>query len=52
MLVVEVPEVDGQLVELVVAQVPMGQQRVEQREGQRALPTHSLLGGREGGGDM
>lgn len=40
MFVAQVPQVDSQLVELVVLQVPVGQQAAEEGEGQAALLTH------------
>ena len=42
MLVAEVPQVNGQLVELVVPQVSMGQHVAEQGEGQATLTTNTL----------
>lgn len=48
MLVAQVPQVDGQLTQLVVPQVAVGQQDPEEGEGQGALTTHALLQGGQG----
>lgn len=45
MFVAEVPQVDGQLTQLVVPQVAVSQENAEQREGHGALTAHVLLRG-------
>lgn len=47
--VAQVPQVDGQLAQLVVPQVAMGDKDAEEGEGQGALTPRALLGG--AGGD-
>lgn len=39
----EVPQVDGELTQLVVPQIPVSEQDGEQGEGQGALPASALL---------
>lgn len=42
LLVAEVPQVDGQLTQLVVPQVTVSQQDAKQREGESTLAAHVL----------